>query len=155
MEEVESTLRGEIKEMERDVTDAEAIKELEKKPQGFEVHWKHVEAGLHGQIEKPGHKLTGKEIDNENLEAILQVRIEQLEKRLQKRTAEKEKLKTALEEKDKDFTTLELKLRSKDRELRECIEETGEEKTGILPPSRKEFLQHTTANQSKSASFSL
>jgi hypothetical protein len=43
----DDTLRGQIKEMEKEFTNAEAIKELEKKPQGSEVYRKHVEAAFH------------------------------------------------------------------------------------------------------------
>jgi chromosome segregation ATPase len=130
--------------------------EIVKNPQGSGVHWDYVEAGLHGQIEEPGHKLTEKEIDNENLEAIVQVSIEQLEKRLQKTIAEKEKLKTALQEKDRDFTTLELKLRSKDRELRECIEERNSEKKRLessFHQEKKFYDNHLQTSQEVQASL--
>jgi hypothetical protein len=104
--------------MEKEFTDAEAIKELEKKPEGSEVYRKHVEAALHGQIKKSGNKLTEKETNNENLETILHGRIEQLEKQLQKRVAEKKQSQTALKKKNRDFATLEFEL----CELRECIQ---------------------------------
>jgi len=146
MEEVEATLPGEIKEMEREITDAEAIKELEKKPQGSEVQWNLVEAALQGQIEKPGHKLKEKEIDNESLEGILNVRIEQLEKKLQKTVAEKEQLKTALQEKDMDFTILEFKC----RELRELIQERDSEKKKLessLREEKKFYDMHLQTNK--------
>jgi uncharacterized protein (DUF3084 family) len=152
MEKMEATLRGQIKEMEKRVTDAKAIKELEKKPQGSEVHWKHVEATLHGQIKIPGHKLTEKEIDNENLEAILHGRIEQLEKQLQKKVAKNKQLETALQKKDRDFATLEFKL----WELLECIQERDSENKKLessLHDEREYYDMHLLSNEKNQATL--
>jgi hypothetical protein len=72
----EATLRGQIKEMEKEFTDVEAMKEPEKKPQGSEDNRKHAEAAFHGQIEKSNNRLIEKKTDNKNLEIILHGRIE-------------------------------------------------------------------------------
>jgi septal ring factor EnvC (AmiA/AmiB activator) len=103
-----------------------------------------VEAALHCQIEKPGHKLTEKEIDNENLEAILHGRIERREKQLQKTADENKQLENALQKKDRNFAILEFEF----QELRECIQESDSEKKKLessLRNERKfyELLLHT------------
>jgi chromosome segregation ATPase len=115
----EDTLRGQIKEMEKEFTDVEAMKYPEKKPQGSEDNRKDAEAAFHGQIEKSDKKLIEKETDNKNLDLTLHGRIERLEKQMQETVAEKKRLKTALKKKYKYLATLDFEL----RELRECIQE--------------------------------
>jgi len=96
MEELEATLRGKMKELEKEFTDAEASKKSEKKLKASEVHGKNEKADLHGQIEEPDYKLIEKDSDKEKLETNLYVRIKELEKHLQGKDAEKEQLETAL-----------------------------------------------------------
>jgi chromosome segregation ATPase len=113
------------KEMEREGTDAEVIKECDKL-QGSEANSKHAEAAFLGQIEELGNK--------EKLEANLSEHINKLEKKLQERYVEKEQLETALQgqikklkkklmEEASDRATIEVKLNRKIRELKEEIQE--------------------------------
>jgi hypothetical protein len=87
--ELEATLRGQIKEMEKDGTDAEDIKELEK-PQGSDAERKAVEAAVRGHIEDLGNKVIEKDSDKENS------RGRSKEKNLSGRDADKEQIITAL-----------------------------------------------------------
>jgi chromosome segregation ATPase len=143
----EATHRGQIKKMEKEFTDAEAIK-----LQGSEVHRKHVKAALHGQIEKPGHKLIQLDIDKETMEAILHGRNKQLEWQRQQNVSVKEELVTALQEKDRNSATLGFKPRCKCRQLREFIEKIDSEKKQLESDLREkmEFYEMRLQDNEKS-----
>jgi hypothetical protein len=53
MKELEATLHAQIKELEKECTDAEATKKLQKKLKGSEVHRTHEKAVLMAKLKNP------------------------------------------------------------------------------------------------------
>jgi hypothetical protein len=156
-EEVEATLRGQINEMEKEGTDAEDIKDLEKL-QGSDAKRKSVEAAVLVHIEDLGNKVVEKDSDKENS------RGRSKEKNLPKRDAEKEQMETALRgeitklkkkimEKDSDRATLEGKFRRRIWELEDELQETDSLKKEVESALRDQRQYYNKRQLEKNAAW--